>query len=108
MKLLIQASDAIDILSERLKALSAYPFNPKVWQKATVLDLEAIFGVFSKQSNSIEMITFETLITSQSSEVFKKGFEEAKGLLNEYIQQITKYSDIESKHQVSKEFKLQR
>jgi|SRR6185437_5811407 len=108
MKILLPSNDAIDILSERLNALSYYPFNPTVWQKVTVIDIDQIFGTLSNQSLSINHITFETPVTQYSAETLKKGIEIAKGLLNSYIQQIARYSEIELNRQGSKEFHLQR
>ncbi|WP_316791482.1 hypothetical protein [Pedobacter frigoris] len=93
MKLSIPPNSAIKILSDRLRELDNYPFNPKAWVDRTVLDLREIFQ-YGTQWLQVSSIRFDTYITANQNRVLNEGKDTAKKLVASYIQFIKDYAEI--------------
>jgi hypothetical protein len=94
MKLEIPKDQAIKILKDRLRDLTAYDFNAKVWKDRTVLDLKQIFGILGEQSMQVSFIHFDTPIQSEKAKTLREAKLAALGLLNSYIDYIEEYSKV--------------
>ena len=103
MKLKVPAKDAIDILSNRRSEIDYYDFDPVVWKGKTENDLKEIFDLGDFKWTQISQIKFTTVLTDKKNQVFENGKKQAKDFLASYIEQIEKYSEIQSREEKQSE-----
>lgn len=94
---------AIGILQDRIREVSSYNFDPKVWKDRTQLDVQQIFGRYCEQWLQVGQLHFDTFIVSEKAKKLAEGKATAIRLLQSYIEYINQTSAIASQQRQESE-----